>query len=296
MEHQDAFSACHPAVELLYFGMVLGFGMFLMHPACLLLSLCCAGIYALTLTGRRALGFFGKFLLPMAGFAAVLNPLLSHRGVTILAYLPSGNPLTLESILYGLAAAGMLMTVAMWLYCCTQVLTTDKFVYLFGRVLPALSLLLSMTLRFLPRCKAQYRAVRDAQRGLTQTAPRNLTARVRRAARVTSITVTWALETAVETADSMKCRGYGLPGRTSFSIYRMDRRDRCVLAWLLACGGVTLWGAVSGRLAWQWLPSVQGGITPSGCPALAAYLALCLTPVILQAKEERTWKRLHSAI
>ena len=37
--------------------------------------------------------------------AAVVNPAFVHQGVTILTYLPSGNPLTLESILYGLAAA-----------------------------------------------------------------------------------------------------------------------------------------------------------------------------------------------
>ena len=35
------------------------------------------------------------------------NPAFDHEGATLLAYLPSGNPLTLESIAYGVAAAVM---------------------------------------------------------------------------------------------------------------------------------------------------------------------------------------------
>ena len=44
--------------------------------------------------------------------------------------------------------------------------------------------------------------------------------------RALSVTVTWALENAVVTADSMKSRGYGLPGRTAFARQRFDGRDR----------------------------------------------------------------------
>jgi energy-coupling factor transport system permease protein len=39
---------------------------------------------------------------------AWLNPLFNHAGVTLLFYLPGGNPVTLESMVYGLAAATML--------------------------------------------------------------------------------------------------------------------------------------------------------------------------------------------
>ncbi len=53
-----------------------------------------------------------------------------------------------------------------------------------------------------------------------------------------SILVTWALENAIDTADSMKDRGYVLPGRTAFSIYRFDRRDkeRCCTCCYVAAG------------------------------------------------------------
>ena len=61
----------------------------------------------------------------------------------------------------------------------------------------------------------------------------SLLRRTKNAMKVFSIMVTWSLESAIETADSMKSRGYGLPGRTAFSIYRFDDRDRAALLWLV---------------------------------------------------------------
>ena len=46
----------------------------------------------------------------------------------------------------------------------------------------------------------------------------------------------------METADSMKGRGYGLPGRTAFSVYRFTRRDGAALACLLATGAMVIAG------------------------------------------------------
>ena len=82
----------------------------------------------------------------------------------ILAYLPSGNPLTLESMLYGLASAALLSATLLWFTCYNAVMTSDKFIYLFGRVIPALSLVLSMTMRFVPRFRTQLHTVAQAQK------------------------------------------------------------------------------------------------------------------------------------
>lgn len=159
----DAFSRYHPLVNFLFFALVLAYSMVLMHPVCLAVSLTGALVYAGELGGRRALAGHLKFALPVLLLAAIVNPAFNHAGVTILTYLPSGNPLTLESILYGLAAGAMLCTVVLWFVCFNAVITSDKFVYLFGRVIPALSLVLSMTLRFVPLFRRQLEVVRQAQ-------------------------------------------------------------------------------------------------------------------------------------
>ena len=95
---RDTFSDCHPAVNFLYFALVLAFSMCLMHPACLVISLTGACCYLAGLYGLRELGRSARWLIPMALLAAAVNPAFVHQGVTILTYLPSGNPLTLESI------------------------------------------------------------------------------------------------------------------------------------------------------------------------------------------------------
>lgn len=290
---RDTFSSYHPIINFLYFGLVLVFSMFFMHPASLTISLLCAMIYSIYLNGRRAVRFQLFYLLPMMLLAAVVNPAFNHEGATLLMYLPSGNPLTLESILYGLAAAAMLAAVILWFSCYTAVMTSDKFVYLFGRVIPALSLVLSMTLRFVPKFKAQLHTVSEAQRCVGRDVSNgSLVQRLRNAVTILSIMLTWALENAIETADSMKSRGYGLPGRTAFSIYRFDDRDRAVLGWLAFCGFYILSGWLAGGLYWRYYPTVKSAtISPLTISFQLVYLALCLTPMLLNLQEDRFWKR-----
>jgi len=292
---RDSFSGCHPIINFIYFALVLAFAMFFMHPVSLLISLCCALVYAIYLNGKKAVRFSLRLVLPMMAMAAIINPAFNHEGATILAYLPSGNPLTLESILYGLASAVMLAGVITWFSCYSAVMTSDKFVYLFGRIIPALSLVLSMTLRFVPKFRAQLHVVSEAQRCVGRDVSGGRTfQRVKNAITILSIMVTWSLENAIETADSMKSRGYGLPGRTAFSIYRFDERDKHALIWLCFCGFYIFAGWMAGGLKWQYFPVMKGtlaGVFPVSFQLV--YLALCLTPVILNRMENRKWKHLQ---
>ena len=296
--NRDTFSSYHPIINFLYFALVLVFTMFFMHPVSLIVSLACALAYAIYLNGRKAVQFSVRFMLPMMLIAAIVNPAFNHEGATILTYLPSGNPLTLESILYGIAAALMLASVIMWFSCYNAVMTSDKFVYLFGRIIPALSLVLSMTLRFVPKFKAQLHVVSEAQRCVGRDASEGGTLqRIKNGITILSIMVTWALENAIETADSMKSRGYGLPGRTAFSIYRFDDRDKTALIWLCFCAFYIFAGWIAGGLSWQYYPIIKGTLTGAFPISFQlVYLAFCLTPVILNGMEDRKWKHLKSEI
>ena len=278
-------------MNFLYFGLVIAFTMFLMHPVSLAISLVSALVYAVYLNGRRAVRASLLYLLPMMAVAALVNPAFNHKGATILTYLPSGNPLTLESILYGAAAAAMLADIITWFSCYTAVMTSDKFVYLFGRIIPALSLVLSMALRFVPKFKAQFQTVSEAQRCIGRDVSNGgVIQRLRNGITILSIMVTWSLENAIETADSMKSRGYGLPGRTAFSIYRFDSRDRAALAWLLYCGFFLFCGGMAKGFYWRYYPTAKGvPLTPLTVSLQLAYLALCLTPVILNMRADWAW-------
>ena len=290
---EDTLRACHPAVSFTYFALVIACSMFFMHPVCLALSLLGALLYVARLKGRRALRKQAAWLVPAALLAAALNPAFVHQGVTILTYLPSGNPLTLESILFGLASALLLAAVVLWFRCFGEVMTSDKFIYLFGRIIPALSLVLSMTLRFVPRFRRQFRAVSQAQRYMGRdTSSGGLLQRGKNAMKVFSVLVTWSLESAIDTADSMRSRGYGQPGRTAFSIYRLDDRDRSLLLWLGFCGLYLLTGVVSRGLYFQYYPLLLGApAQPLTVSFFAVYLLLCLTPSAMSWASQRRFRR-----
>ena len=295
MVSRDTFSSCHPTISFLYFGLVLLFTMCFDHPLARLVSLAGALCYSLYLNGRKAARFSLLYMLPMLLLTAIINPAFSHEGVTILAYLPSGNPLTLESILFGIASALMLVAVVLWFSCYNAVMTSDKFVYLFGRVIPALSLVLSMTLRFVPKFKAQARAVSEAQRCVGRDVrDGSLLRRLRNGVTILSILLTWSLENAIETADSMRSRGYGLPGRTAYSIYRFDARDRMALLWLGFCGFCVIGAWIARGFFWRWYPSVR--FTPF-LPLVVffhlVYFALCFTPLAMDLYADLHWARIR---
>ena len=298
MKNKDAFSGFHPTVQFLYFALVLVFSMFLMHPAYLAVSLAGALAYDINLQGRKAVRFAVTGLLPMAVAAALVNPAFNHEGATILTYLPTGNPLTVDSMYYGAAAAVMLAGVLLWFTCYNQIMTSDKFVYLFGRIIPALSLVISMALRFVPKFKAQMKTVSDAQKCLGRDSETgSVLRRVGNAIKVFSIMVSWSLENAIETADSMRSRGYGLPGRTAFSIYRFEERDKLALGWLGFCGAYVACGWLAGGTYFRYYPTVKAApLNPMTVSFWLVYLALTLTPVLINRREDRQWKLLRSAI
>ena len=278
----------HPVIQFIFFCSIIGCSMFFMHPVCLAISLVTALLYAFHLFDRskmcKALVGVGGLML----ITALINPAFSHQGVTVIMYLPTGNVLTLESILYGMAAACMMAAVLLWFRCMSVMITADKIVYLFGRFFPVSGMVLSMALGFIPKLQRKLREIVMARGEKKQ---------LRHGIETLSVLVTWTLEDAVETADSMKSRGYGLPGRTAFTIYRFTKRDRrCMLLLLLEIGYI-LAGKQLGGLEWHYYPDF-GGVKLSLYPVsiFLVYLLLCLTPLIIDKYEEKKWNRLQSEI
>ena len=293
---RDAFSDRHPLVNLAFFAAAIGFAMFLMQPVCLTVAAVCALLTALFYNGRRTAALL-KFILPTAAVIILVNPLFNHRGATVLTYFPWGNPLTLESVLYGIASALLIATVALWCMSLNRVMTTDKIVFLFGKIAPSLGLLLSMALRFIPRFAAQFKETMAAQQQVSQGAGKSFVGRIKAGVRVFSVMVSRSMENAVDTSDSMKSRGYGLKGRTAFSLFRFYAKDAVLLAVMLTEAAVLSALLLGGKLSFRYYPSVKGAI--GGVWAFVfygIYAALLLTPLLLNIGEDVKWKRLRSKI
>ncbi len=290
----DSFRRYHPAVNACYYVLVLGFSMALRHPIAQAVSLLCALWYAIQ---WQAAGPALKLCLPILGLTVLTGALFSHEGATLLLTLPTGA-VTLESLCYGLSSGVMLMTVYLWFISFNRVLSADRFLYLFGRHAPALSLILSMTLRFIPRFRQQLGAVAEAQRSIGRDVSQGkLWQRAKTAAVILSVMVTWALENAIDTADSMKSRGYGEPQRSSFAVYRFDRRDGAMLLWLLCCGAWLLAGSICGAFSFDYFPRIQGSaLTPMALSVFPVFALVSATPAVINLLEDRKWKAIRSAM
>ena len=293
----NEFKAYHPTVSFAYFMAVIGFSMVFMHPVCLLLSFVCSFIYSIMLGGAKAVKF-NLYMLPIFFVAALINPLFNHQGITVIAYLPSQNPLTLESILYGICASAMIVTVILWFSCFNRIITSDKLMYLFGKITPVFSLIFSMVLRFVPKFKAQMRAVLRAQKGVGEGVwDEGLIKKAKNIIKMFSIMITHSLENAVDTADSMKARGYGLPNRVAYSNYNFSKKDGIMLAIILFLASYIIVGAALGQMKFIYYPSVEGvKITVKSILTFTAYLLLCVLPIITEIKEAYKWKALKSKI
>lgn len=295
---RDSVSGLHPAISFLFFVFVLLVTLLMLHPAFLLCSFLAAAVYLWYLKGFLHLLRQLAYLLPLMLFACLLNTLFNHQGVTTLFYLPNGNPITLEATLYGLASAATVCSVILWFGCYHCVITSDKFLYLFGRIIPALALLLSMALRFVPRFQTHMRRVITAQRAIGHDlAQGKRIQRIRYGGRILSITLTWALENGIVTADSMKSRGYGSCRRTHFSLYRFDRRDAIMLGGMLVLMALVCVGISGNFLSIRYYPSILlNPVTVWSVLSVLAFGLFCFLPILLNGKEALAWRRLQSKI
>lgn len=293
----NEFAKYHPLINFIYFTAVIVFSMIFVHPICLVTSLLCSVMYSIILNGKKALKFIAM-LLPLMLISALINPAFNHEGVTVIAYLPSGNPLTLESILYGIVAASMVATVICWFSCFNKIMTSDKFIYLFGRIIPSLSLILSMTFRFVPKFKEQVQEVSNAQKSMGRDSSEgSVFARVKNSIRILSAVITWSLENAIDTSDSMKSRGYGLTGRTAYSNYVFDKRDVTALIYLAVTITYFLIGTLLGKINYRYFPSMRGtDMSFYSTSIFISYIMICIMPIIIEIWEELKWRKLKSKI
>ena len=286
------FEACHPAVNLLYFAAVI-FGMIAFrHPIFLGISFFCAFAYSVKRNRWKAV-IFDLVLIPLAAAFALYYSTYHHFGMTELGVNFVGNRLTLESMVYGLVLGFVIAGVMVWFSCVYSVFTTDKVVYLFGKVSPRLSLFLAVLLRMVPRIKKEAQRINMAQRGIGRgTDQGNLPRRIINCVRIFSIMISWTIGALKLSSDSMRSRGSVLRGRTAFSVYRFDNRDRAYVIGLFACLTVTYMGYLlrQTRMVYDprllWTP-----ITVMSYVFYLGYAVFCLMPLGLELWTEWRFRR-----
>ena len=153
----------HPLSVFCYFAGVMSVSMLSLHPALIILSL--LGCLTLLLLHNQVKARTLAASLGLFTVLTLLNPLFYHDGITVL-FVINDRPFTLEALLYGAAAAGMILSMVGWFRLLSRALTSDRLLYLLGRLSPRLALMVSMALRFVPAFARQGQRIHQAQQGL----------------------------------------------------------------------------------------------------------------------------------
>lgn len=312
----SGFKGYHPLVNVLFFISIIAFGMLLRHPVYLVISFISSTAYYLKLSGKDGRKTVFLFLLPMLLFVVIINSFFNHYGVTALFILPSGNNFTFEALVMGIVSGITVVSVIQWFFCCNEVVTEDKFMHIFGRILPKGALVVSMILRFVPLYRRRYKEISQARKCMGLNGTDSFICKMKNTFKNIGILVSWSFENAIETADSMKARGYGLKGRTYYSRFQWHTGDTLALILLVPFDALIIFGLVSNSAYCIYNPYViinqpseigttyiinelNLTINPFGflsIISLIAFTLLCFLPLTIDLKEDIKWHRLQSKI
>lgn len=288
----------HPITIFVFIACAVSAVLIINDPVLLVISLAGALSFIAVCGGRAMLGKYLLMTLCVSIGVTVINPLVSHRGITILLYLPDGNPMTLESVIYGISAAVLISSTICWFFLVSRTLSSDRIIYLFGRISPKLAMLLSMTLGFAGKLKYRVQEVRASRRAASQDITDGaLPQRLKNAGEIFGCVTGWALENSVDTADSMNSRGYGRRRRTVYSPFIIRMSDIVMILIILLCFAFVIYGYFSGRLGFSYYPTFAfSGFDLWGIAVYSSYGIMCYVPLIFVIKEERKWKLIRSGI
>ncbi len=266
----------HPLCCFVYLVVVLGITIFTRDPIALVESAVGAALL-LILSGKARIVIW----LPVVTVvSAVTNPVFVHRGDTVL-FFAGDLPVTAEAVLYGAVFGLMVSAAAGWSVNAVKYITTDKYIWLFGRILPVSGLVLSCGLRLVPLFIRRTRDFSASQGAVG----------VRDTLKAFSASVGYSAEEAMNSADSMRARGYGTARRTSYSLYRLGGREAVQLAAVILCGAASVAAVISGGGAFEFYPALSGvELSVADMLLYIAFGAVCIMPscVILHENIKRS--------
>ncbi|MBE6783860.1 MAG: hypothetical protein E7536_07585 [Ruminococcaceae bacterium] len=311
------FKSYHPWVNVMFFISVITFGMLFLHPVCLFVSFFASVCLDIRLKGKKAVKEIFTFILPMLIFVTLINGIFNHYGMTVLYEISNGNNITLEAYIYGFVLGLTVVTTMLWFFCFNEIVTADKIMFVLGKGIPKLALVVTMALRFVPLYRRKYTEISQAQKGFMQSDDdKKILNRIRNAVKSVSILVTWALENAIQTSDSMRARSYGENKRSFYSRFRFTKSDGIVMTTMIIADIVVAVCKFKNGLYASYNPyilinsrkdfgityiikeinTVINPLTAFEIITVVFYILLCFLPLIIDLKEELNWRRLKSKI
>ena len=294
--YKDEFSTYHPVTNVVFFLGAIILGMFFIHPVFVVVSILISISYLVTLKKAKAIKEL-LYMLILFVLISAINPIFNRMGATVL-FRYFNRPYTLEALIYGMTLAGMAVSILCWFACYNSIMTSDKFIYLFGRIIPAVSLVLSMILRLIPNFirKTKQISVARASIGMAGDSSSSKFEKIRNGTQTLSALTNWALEGGIITADSMRSRGYGTGKRTNFAKYQFDARNIILFSIFIILIAITIFCAAKGSTQAEYVPffSMAWFGDFDMLLGIIVYGVFLVIPTVLELKEIIKWRILRS--
>ena len=287
------FENLNPVTITFYYFACVFVSMFTMNPYLHLIAFA-GGIIQFGLM-KSSGSFKSHILYWITGIILILvRPLFSHNGATVLFVL-NDNPVTKESFIYGANAALMIVGVIYLFRIYSDIMTSDKLLYLFGGFSQKTALVLSMGLRFIPMLREQKRLTGMAQKAIGINRDDNMIDRIKAQLNEFWATVGWGLEKGIITADSMTARGYGSTKRSRYRLFRFRKSDLVILIITAFLTAPVVYAMILGEYDVSFYPVYRACIPQAaGIIGYVCYGIILFMPSFIRISENIRWKYLIS--
>ena len=283
----------HPVTQVTLVSVLILFSLLCDNPLVL------ASIIAATAVLAFSADVFAEWLswwrlcLVIGLLALVLNPLLSHRGATVLWLGPrlpviGRIDITLEAVAFGAAMALRIVAVVWAFALLSLTLDPDRLLGLLKGTGSRSALLTTLSLRLVPTVARDAGDILDAQRSRGIALDRGGRYRVLKS-RLPLVRrlATTSLDRGIGLAEAMEARAYGSGRRSRYREYGVGAADVVLLATAGGIAALLIATLATGTVGFGYYPVISWRATP--LTVTAACLPLVLALIVLGLSE--SWKR-----
>ncbi len=239
---EQGFKKYSAYVLVMYFFGMIGLSMFIRNPIYISISFIAGFSLLLIIKPKRIVSILLSFMILFITFT-LLSPLFSVLHFHSLHQIIQ-DAYTMQNMSFAFVNAGLLLSVICWCVNYQECISSDKVMFVFGKILPIFSLLITMINRLIPNYIYKYKMILQARLGIGKQSATKRFYKIKEGALMMSSLTSIAFEDALIQADSMKGRGWGSKKRTYFKNTRMNLEDKklglLIIVLLLVCIGLLL--------------------------------------------------------
>jgi energy-coupling factor transport system permease protein len=284
----------HPAVYIIYYLVLIIFAFLFNNPYYLISLLVCVSVL-ITLQGISSeFKNLIRFFIPMSLLIIILNPLVSHVGVTKI-YLMGNYFITLEAVTYGIIMSLSLLIILLLFTSYINAVSYQEMLYIFSKKFPNISMIIIMALRFIPLLNFRLSEVNkvfqfDQKHSNNEKKDEGKIDKLKNTAKMLAVVVSWSLEESMLTANSMKARGYGITQRTSYLSFKFRKIDYYFMVIVLVSALVCIAGLLQGQGRIEIYPQLNFSFSENIFNMYYfSFLILLLPLIYLEFKERSVW-------